>query len=199
MKTPKSTHAKTRNALDAIPLNSERHLSGNQIFNKQGLPRLPRRDLYTMLEDMAQRGEIEGVSTGHIRLYRAADRGTIASPSGITYNDTQRNKSSLDADIDWLLQKLHPVRTGKVVHLWMDLPSKTGRKTTKSERRQLVVLSPGTTIGFPREVVLVSVIGKGSSLIRPLLADGIADLVLAGMPARLAKLLMSTLKRVIKE
>lgn len=195
----KPLHSKISNAVDAIPLDYERHLSGNEIFNRQKLPRLPRKDLYPLLESMAQRGEIEGISTGYLRLYRAAPGKPIARPTGRTYNDTQRNQFSLDANINWLLQTLSPLRKGVAVHLWMNTPNKTGRKTTKGVSRQLVIISPGTSIGFPREVVLVSVIGKGSSLVRPLLGEGIANLVLAGMPASLAKFLMSTLNRVIKE
>lgn len=195
----KPRHLKIASAVDAIPSVYERYMSANEIFNRQHLPRLPRCELYPMLEGMAQDGMIDGISTGYMRLYRNKDSVSIAESSLGEYNDRQRNQFSLDANIDWLLQTLNPVSKGKVVHLWMDTPNKTGKKTTRDLRRQLVIISPGTCVGFPREVVLISVIGKGSSLVRPIKGDGVANLVLAGMPASLAKLLMSTLNRVMKE
>lgn len=190
---------KLANALAAIPEHDQPFLSGNQIHNRQSCPRLHRRNLYPILHSLAESGRIERDIHGFMHYYRLKAGETLADKPDTHYNDQQRNKFSLDANVDHLLRAVRPLRFGKVVQLWLILPPVAGRKTTKVQQDKLVIISPGQTIGFPKGVILVSIIGQGSSLIRPLLGEGVANLVLAGMPAKLAKFLMDAIHRVLKE
>ena len=73
------------------------------------------------------------------------------------------------------------------------------RKVPDAGARRLVVLTPGILLGVNPKSVLVSVVGSGSCVIK---ADGpakVANLVLAGVPATLANLLMNTVHHVLKE
>ena len=192
--------SKWENALEAIPHAAEPYLSGNQIFNRQRKPRLPRLLLYPMLEDMADRQEIDRVSVGHMKYYRSRNAEVELDAGGSPgYNHSQRNRFSLDADVDYLYQTVHPLARGKTVMLWMELPATAQKKTSRISKRRLVVLSPGHATGLPRDTLLVSVIGSGSTLLRPLQKEGVANLVLAGMPARLAHVLMNVVRRIFKE
>lgn len=188
------------NAENAIPPCTAGYLSANQIYNRQGVPRLPRRMLYPMLERMAQYGQIDMVRVGPMSYYRRHSRGGGIDPdSAATYNDRQRNKFSLDADVDYLYQTMSPLRKGKPVNLWMELPKKSVKKTTQLLVKRLVVIVPGSVIGLPRDAVLIAIVGAGSCLLRPLRSESIANLVLAGMPAKLASELSSVIRRIFKE
>lgn len=204
---------KWSNALDAIPTHDQPFLSANQIFSRQEKPRLPRALLYPMLETMAGDRDIDEMKAGRMHYYRRRSETnritrqvTIEEGDGTQYNEQRRNKFSLDPDIDWLYQAVHPISRGKTVKLWMELPAlRQASASVKKPRssnlvnKKLVVLVPGYATGLPRDTLLVSVIGSGSTLLSPSRKDGIANLVLAGMPARLAKELMNVVRRILKE
>lgn len=195
----KNEQAKTQNALDAIPTHTQPHLSGNQIHNRQQPPRLTRHALYPMLECMTQRGELDSVAVGYMRHYRRRlGHGAIAPDCGGGYNDRQRNEVSLSKEVDGLTQAMQPLKRGRTVNLWMELPVKSGKKQATLARPRLVIICPGILLGLSYKAIAVSVIGKGSCVIRPFTGEGLADLVLAGMPAKLANELMKSIHRVLK-
>lgn len=186
------------NARASIPLACESWLSANQIFIRQQKPRLPRRLVYTLLDELATLGAIDTLQIGYMTYYRNHPERLelIDLPSASAYNDSQRSKSSLDADVDYLYQSIHQLANGKSVLIWMDMPAKPRKQTSRVVNRKLVCLVPGTAFNEPRDILLVAIIGAGSCLIRPQGKQSIANLVLAGMPAKLAQALMNAVRRI---
>ena len=181
----------------AIPDQREAALSANQIFNRQQKIRLPRVQVYEHLERFVRQGQVEGISVGHMRYYRkrAIADSSIATPVTPTYNGTARSESSPEK-ADNFLRVLAPLNTGKSVALWMDHP-RAVRKNAEN-RRQLVVLIPGPVAGLPKGTVLVCVVGSGSCIVKADAPTKVADLVLAGIPAKLATSLMDSVHRAMK-
>jgi len=78
------------------------------------------------------------------------------------------------------------------------------KKSKKGKQERVIVLVPGQLIGTDSSIVLVSVLGKGSTAVHPRLygrekGKQVADLVLAGMPAKLATTLMNELHTIYQE
>jgi len=187
-----------RHFLDAIPGAGETPLSANQIFNRQARMRLPRREVYARLEALVYEGKVQRVVGGFMHYFRHATANKkLALFKGFAYNGAQRKELPLDANVDLLLQTLAPLTHEKIVKLWMEPPPKVApKKSRRTSERRLIVLTPGTHLGLPRKTVMVSVIGKGSCLVRLDEAVRTADLVLAGMSARLAKELMNRIHQL---
>lgn len=103
-------------------------------------------------------------------------------------------------DVDWLLGKLEPLKRGYPVVLSMQDAKYQNRKNYRGKRAdQIVALAPGELYGMTPRSILVSVIGNGACVVHPATSEKIADLVLAGMPARLANVLMGKLHQLLKE
>lgn len=186
--------------LNAIPGEREVPLSANQIFNRQEKMRLPRRYVYEMLDAMANEGRIERVHAGFMEYYRKriTSRGLVI-PTSFAYNAEQRNQFSLDKDIDPFLQALAPLRAGKTVLLWMESPqAKTEKKVRKAVLKTLVVISSGPSIGLPEGTVLISMVDKGSCVLRLGEPKKVAKLILAGMPIKLAQELTKRINHVFQ-
>lgn len=114
------------------------------------------------------------------------------------YNREQRNEFPLSTESDAFLGALAPLRFGKTVVLTMEDPRFKAIKNYRGTKgTKLVVLVPGSAMEM-KGVVLVSVLGAGSCMVR-LNSTQVADLVLAGMPARLASVLMQKLHRIFQE
>lgn len=103
-------------------------------------------------------------------------------------------------EVDWLLNKIEPLKRGYAVTLSMD-DGKYSRlaKYRGTKKNQLVALAPGELYGFASRSVLVSIVGNGCCVVHPTRERKVADLVLAGMPAKLANLLMEKLHRLYQE
>lgn len=103
-------------------------------------------------------------------------------------------------DVDWLLNRLEPLRRGYAVVLSMQ-DDRYARmvKYRGKKQNQLVTLTPGSLYGFAPDSVQVAIIGSGAAIVFPARSEKVADLILAGMPARLAKLLMEKLHRLYQE
>lgn len=151
------------------------------------------------LWEIAKTGKLEVFLAGKIRYYRWLSRGPeVALAKLPAYNQSGRNKFSLDPNVDLFVQALAPLRSGRTVSMWMDVPQKASTlKRRNAPKRTLVVLTPGQSFGLPREALLVSLVGKGSALLDLTRQRSVADLVLAGMSAKLAKELFSRVARLI--
>jgi hypothetical protein len=91
---------------------------------------------------------------------------------------------------------LSPLADGRPATLLMNLPQSTAVKKIAAGRPIPVVIVPGSIIGASDDSFLVSVIGKGSALIAPIRSSSISELVTAGIPARLAKVLHGELRNI---
>ena len=192
----KNLEVRTQNALDAIPRCGSPPLSGYAIYAKQAVPRLPRADVYSLLADLAIRGVlVSTVRRGHT-YFRLSD--AIADSRNLPYTGRQRKEFSLDAADDAWFRYLLPLRLGKPVRMWMYLPQTAAKKTHSKPRQKLAIIQPGACAGLPPELILISILGSGSAVVHPFRDEGVASLVLAGMPARLAKALMNQLHRIFK-
>lgn len=180
----------------AIPGPTELPLSANQIFNRQQKMRLPRSQVYEYLEKYTKCGEIESSSVGYMRYYRKRSSG-IAAHARDPYNGEARSESSPEK-ADNFLRVLTPLSAGKSVALWMDDSRKKGNRINAESKRKLVVLIPGPVAGLPKGTVIVCIIGSGSCIVRVDQPTKVADLVLAGIPAKLATSLMDNVHRVMK-
>lgn len=160
-------------------------------------PRMPLRRIRAILREWEQRGRAEIIQAGRTRYYRrkAANTGIALTLRG-GYNGGQRSESSLTADVDWFQQKLYRLKAGEPVSLMMETPSSKFSKRAAGPVQNLVILTPGSLLGFP-QAVLVSVLGKGSCVIHP--STKLADLVLAGIPAVLGGALMNAIRQTMKE
>ncbi len=106
------------------------------------------------------------------------------------------------AEVDYLLNRLEPLARGYPVALAM-----LGRKNPVTKFRRptndrLIALAPGSMYGFRNGTILVSILGSGSCIVspeKPKEKRSIADLVLAGMPASAATILMEKLHRLFQE
>lgn len=93
---------------------------------------------------------------------------------------------------------LDPLSKGRCVVLRMDVPARKSVRRVASQRNyEVVVVSPGELFGAPRGHFLVSVVNRGSALIRPLQSSDVSRLILAGMPKHLATALMDQIRRII--
>lgn len=125
---------------------------------------------------------------------------TVEPPVQAEYNDPQRNSFSLSLDGDNFLAALAPLRHGKPVHLVMDDPKFAAmKKYVGTKAKKLVFLVPGSMIGIDPSGVLVSILESGSCVVWPKRPPKVANLVLAGMPAKLANVLMQKLHRIFQE
>lgn len=130
--------------------------------------------------------------------HQAYKRTGVALQPPVGYNRERRSKSSLSTDTDAFLGALAPLRFGKTVVLTMEDPRFKAIKNYRGTKgTKLVVLVPGSAMDM-KDVVLVSVLGAGSCMVR-LKSTKVADLVLAGMPAKLADVLMQKLHRIFQE
>lgn len=192
-----------RNARAAIP--DTQPLSANQIFRRQDKPRLPLGEVRELCEQLAYEGSVERVHIGYMVYYRHRAR-SLALVTWTPYNDTGRNKFfPPSTKVDWFASALYPLRQGKTVRLLMDDPRTVAlKKSKKGKQERVIVLVPGQLIGTDSSIVLVSVLGKGSTAVHPRLygrekGKQVADLVLAGMPAKLATTLMNELHTIYQE
>lgn len=126
------------------------------------------------------------------------DFGLLPIEDTPTPSYTARKKSkSLRAVEPDRNEPLSGLRLGHPVTLYMDdpTPGPTIRRVSEPKKR-MIILTPRPWAGAPRNVVLVSVIGKGSAVVQSGNTGKIANLVLAGINPRLATALMDQLHRV---
>ncbi len=115
-------------------------------------------------------------------------------------------KNDLSADVDYLAARLTPLFTeGKPVALQL-----LAHHHFSVHKNPLVVFTPGPSLGWPRGIIVVAVVNHGSAIIE--LDDKrtynrnrkknipykpkIADCVRAGIPAKLATALVTTLQLI---
>jgi hypothetical protein len=97
------------------------------------------------------------------------------------------HQNEISGEIDWLLSRLAPLRNGNAVVIRLDNPMGVGKR-----KDPLITIVPGILFGFREKSVVVSVIGNGSCIIKTD-EKKIANLVKAGIPARLASALAEKL------
>ena len=110
----------------------------------------------------------------------------------------------LSTDVDYLADRLSPLfREGKPVTLALLTPD-------SRRKEHLMVLTPGTLLGWSRERILVSVVGQGSAVVslatkreyNRYLRSGIdfqpriSECVRAGIPARAAAVMVAILQKL---
>lgn len=123
----------------------------------------------------------------------------IAEFSLSLYNAPQRDQSPQESELDELAQRLVPLRNGHPVVLAMDDPVLQARKMHTGPKQRLVSIVPGPLAGFKDGYLLVSVIELGSALVNIRDPHAVTKLVLAKMPAKLARVLMNRIHQVLKE
>ena len=184
---------------NAIPDYHEDFLPFTRIYARQEKPRLASWRVRWCLDELVDEGKLECTTIGTRRYYRKRKQvRSVALIPDRPYNGTQRNQFSLDANVDPLVQSLAPLRQGDSVKLWMERPQKAEpKKGAERSPKILVILTPGQALGFPRKSLLVSVIGKGSAVVDLSNPKNVANLVLAGVPARLAHELLKRVSRLL--
>ncbi len=112
-------------------------------------------------------------------------------------------KNDLSADVDYLAARLTPLfKEGKPVALQL-----LTHHQFSAYKNPLVIFTPGLSLGWPREVIAVAVVNHGSAIIelettraynrnRKKNKPKIADCVRAGIPAKLATALVTTLQLI---
>lgn len=172
----------------------------NAIYLRQKRPGLSKANLREMLDAMVEYRVVERIQTTRGVCYRRTPPvNGVAKPRDTPYNDNRCGESALDADVDLLAQAVYPLRFGNPVLLWMDDPRMAGIKNFRGSKRKLMVISPGPITGLPVGLILISIIGSGSCLLRTDEFDKVANLVLAGVPAKLANALIAAIRKVLKE
>lgn len=105
-------------------------------------------------------------------------------------NDHQGRVST---DVDWIGRALDPLREGKPVCIRMLTEHARGKR-----KDPLITIVPGESFGFRMKSVVVSVINNGSCIVE-IDCNSTANLVLAGIPAKLAKFLLTALQSKLRE
>jgi hypothetical protein len=115
-------------------------------------------------------------------------------------------KNDLSADVDYLAARLTPLFTeGKPVALQL-----FAHHQFSAYKNPLVIFTPGLSLGWPRELIAVAVVNHGSAIIELETTRAynrnrkknipykpkIADCVRAGIPAKLATALVTTLQLI---
>lgn len=105
----------------------------------------------------------------------------------------------LSTEVDWLGGKLRPLREGKPVAFAL-IPAKRESKIKRvvEPKDKIITIMPGTLLNLPRRVVVVSVIDNGSCIVE-INCNVILGLVRAGIPAKLARILLNKLRQTMKE
>ena len=204
----RNPEAMLRNVMAAIP--QWYFLTANRIYRRQQKPRLPRQEVEDLCEALSLRGVVEFHQFRGLRYYRKR-KNLLAPKADRDYNETTqevrvehpRPRHQVSKHVDWFSGTLAPLRNDKPVRLWMHVPkAKVGKKSERGEQlrlvRRFVAVIPGTQLGLPRGTFLISIIGAGSCIIEPG-AHKVANLVLAGMPAKLAQELVQRINKVMKE
>lgn len=194
-----SPHWMQKNAIDAIPGPTDDPLPVSRIYHRQHkAPRLTPARLRELLEDLTARGEVEVLRIGRFLYYRRTGK-PLALRGLAAYNGSRRKHFSLDVNVDWFTQALYPLSVGRTVFLWYEDSKVKVRKNFRGKARTLLVLTPIQGHGFPRGSICVSLLGSGSCVVRADTPSNVANLVLAGMSAELAKTLMNQLHLIFKE
>lgn len=194
-----SPHWMQKNAIAAIPRPTEDPLPVSRIYHRQRKARrLTTARLRELLEDLSARGEVETLRIGRFLYYRKTAK-TLAPRDVAVYNDDKRKSFSLDVNVDWFTQVLCPLRVGSTVFLWYEDSKVVVRKNFRGKARTLLILTPLKGHGFPPGSICVASIGSGSCVVYPGAPSNVANLVLAGMSASLAKTLMNQLHLLFKE
>lgn len=129
---------------------------------------------------------------------RSKTRARVADSPGTRYTGKQRNRFSLEEEADHFKRILSPLKHGNIVTLAMTEPVVPRKKQAHVKRERLVVITPGRLFGAKPGLILISIVGKGACLV-DVIHPHVANLVLAGMPVRLAKELMNQLHRILLE
>ena len=191
--------AMLRNARAAIPI--EGPLSANQIHRRQDTPRLPLAEVRILCEEMYQQGEVDRIEIGFMVYYRRAKRrGTaLALRREPSYTSSRKTKVfPVSTEVNYFLSALYPLTRGTPVLLRMEVP-RTQAKNKTGPAKRLVALVPWSMPD--KATLLVAVVGAGSCFILPGHVDKkqTANLVLAGMPVKLATLLQQELNQLFKD
>lgn len=116
----------------------------------------------------------------------------------MTMNEVHQDRA-LSTDVDWLGAKLAPLREGKPVALSLILAKKPSKvKRVAEQRDKVITLVPGKLFGFSERTVVISVVDNGSCIIE-IDCNSTARMVLAGIPAKLAKALLVKLRSTLGE
>lgn len=130
---------------------------------------------------------------------RRLDTNYTTKDNVMTMNEVHQDRA-LSTEADWFSGALAPLREGKVVKLRLLLPKKNPgkRKLAAEPPDPLITILPGELIGFPKRTVVVSVINNGSCIVE-IDCNSVTRLVIAGIPAVLAKALLRKLQSTLGE
>lgn len=112
---------------------------------------------------------------------------------------TDHQDRRLSTDVDWLGGKLRPLREGKGVAISLILAEKPSKvKRVVPPQPKVVTIVPGSVFDLPATIVQVSVINNGCCFVE-IDRNAVHQLILAGIPARLAKVLLAALRSTLYE
>lgn len=118
------------------------------------------------------------------------------------YNSKRKSKSFQVNRESRRPSLLDPLLENRIVLLEMEQPKRRFHVKQVNEsttEKRAVIVTPGSLIGLPRGTVLVSVVGKGCVAVDPKRETSVAKLVLAGIPASLAKALVVEINHAFSE
>lgn len=141
----------------------------------------------------------KGARVSHVSGPVDPGQGAVESRPDLQYNGPTKSQSfRIVARREYSV--LDPLLSGKSVTLNMQLhpPVRAGKKRLSDGKPIAVVIVPGPVFGTTQDRYLVAVVGRGSAVITPRKNSGVANLVLAGIPQRLAHALMDEFRRVLK-
>lgn len=187
------------NLAAAIPAPGDKPIGIQAIVNRAAKPRPSARQCGKLIKWLVEFGFVEEVKAGlHTKYRRSPEWPGIDSNSEVPYTTTGRSESSVIPDNPFV-RALRKLKDDQCVTLWMPKPKNTLFKKSQEDSRTLVTITPGPLLGLPKYVVMISIIGSGCRLVRLDKANQVANLVLAGMPAKLANALMEAFHQAFKE
>lgn len=183
--------------LDVLSAKGGDPISFSRMYVYLDKPRPPRWAIQQTVNTLQEGKYIEAIRIGKFSYYRKVNQALVIHKEHGYSNPTVTSSSfNLAAQrTDPFFLALSPLRYGKSILLWMVSKEPISKGKDGGSKKRLVCIVPGGNIGLGKECVLVAIVGAGSCIVRP--EDGsISGLILAKMPAGLAKELVSTLNDV---
>lgn len=183
--------------LHALPLWGADPVTCTALHKALPRPRIDRRMLGALLRELVSAGQIEAIHAGRYTYYRRYPGG-LTSECGPCNTGYRINEVCPNPEKDSLYWQLLPLRQNLPAHLVMSTVRRGARKGQDPIAQQLVLIQTGVRLQINPELILISIVGSGAVLIHPFDKSAVGKLVLNGMPAKLAKTLMTQLHRVLR-
>jgi hypothetical protein len=103
------------------------------------------------------------------------------------------HQDRISTEVDWLGAKLRPLCDGQAVIFSLISARGTGKR-----KNPIITIMPGQNVGLPATSVVVSVIDNGSCIVE-IDCNSKTRMVMAGIPAKLAEVLLNKLRSTLRE